>query len=148
MADTKNPGLCDETLQIFGEFMTMVEETSNLPGMDFDCSICMDLLHRPHQLEPCHHTFCESCLIRLLQAQIVNCPNCRGSITGSNLNQVLDLAIQDQFQDTYLRRQSVELESGIHDVPLDWTPVLEVFGPVEEVLGPIEEDDVIFIRRI
>ena len=42
MADTENPGLCDETLDIFGEFMTMVEETSNLPGMDFDCSICMD----------------------------------------------------------------------------------------------------------
>ena len=65
MADTENPGLCDETLDIFGEFMTMVEETSNLP-----------------------------------------------------------------------------------DVPLDWTPVLEVFGPVEEVFGPIEEDDVIFIERI
>ena len=36
MADTENPGLCDETLDIFGEFMTMVEETSNLPGMDFE----------------------------------------------------------------------------------------------------------------
>ena len=140
MADTENPGLCDETLDIFGEFMTMVEETLNLPSMDFDCSICMDLLHRPHQIEPCRHTFCESCLIRLSQAHRVNCPNCRGAINGTNLNHVLDEAIQNQHQDTYLRRRNVEMESGIFDVPMNWTPVADV-----EVFGPIEEADVIYM---
>ena len=40
-----------------------------------------------------------------------------------NLNQVLDEEIQNQREDEYLTRQSVEMESGIYDVPMDWTPV-------------------------
>ena len=68
MDQNENPGISDETMDQFGEFMQMVEETFNLVGMDFQCSICLDLLQRPHQIEPCMHAFCESCLIRLSQA--------------------------------------------------------------------------------
>ena len=125
MSQKENPGLCDQALEQFGEFMTMIEEHTRLSTMDFDCSVCMDLLHRPHHIDPCMHTFCESCLIRLCQANRINCPNCRGTINGTNLNQVLDQAIRDQHQDDYLRRQSFEEESGIYDVPMDWTPVEE-----------------------
>ena len=126
MSEKENPGMCDETLKQFGDFMTMIEEETRLSEMDhFDCSVCMDLLHLPHQIDPCRHTFCQSCLIRLSQAHGINCPICRGTINGSNLNQVLDQAIRNQHEDEYLRRQSVEMESGIYNVPMDWTPVEE-----------------------
>ena len=144
MSEKENPGLCDETLEKFGEFMTMVEEETRLSQMDhFDCSVCMDLLNRPHQIDPCMHTFCESCLIRLCQANRINCPNCRGAINGTNLNQVLDEAIRNQHEDDYLRRQSVEMESGIYDVPMDWTPVEE--ADQADVIYMLFEGDNLFI---
>ena len=42
-----------------------------------------------------------------------------------NQTQVLDEAIQNQHQDAYLRRQNIEIESGIYNVPMNWTPVEE-----------------------
>ena len=45
------------------------DETSNL---DFQCTVCLDLMVRPRQIQPCMHGFCEACLIRLNQARRYN----------------------------------------------------------------------------
>ena len=101
--------------------MTMIEEETRLSEMDhFDCSVCMDLLHLPHQIDPCRHTFCQSCLIRLSQARRSNCPMCRGAINGTKLNLKLHLALWTQHFDDYENRNTVELESGIYDIPMNW----------------------------
>ena len=45
------------------------------------CPICWELLHRPHSLQPCEHSFCEPCLRRLARVGIQTCPLCRSLIT-------------------------------------------------------------------
>ena len=120
-----NPGLSDETVDKFGEFIQMAEETLYLSEVEPDCSICLSLLQRPHMIDPCGHTFCQGCLARLSQAQGRNCPNCRGVINGTNLNQRLHLALQNQHQDAYEKRYIEDLESGVYAIQMDWTPVEE-----------------------
>ena len=120
MDKKENPGLCDEALDNFGEFMTMVEETLYLSEIDTDCSICWSLLQRPHVIDQCGHTFCQGCLFRLFQADGQTCPYCRGVINGSNLNLRLHLALQNQHQDAYENRRIEELESGVYDIPMDY----------------------------
>ena len=39
-----NPGLSDETVDKFGEFIQMAEETLYLSEVETDCSICLSLL--------------------------------------------------------------------------------------------------------
>ena len=112
MDEKEKDGLCDETLEKFGQFFKMIEVTSIHPEVDLECSICMDLLHRPHQTEPCRHIFCLSCLIRLNQAGGRNCPLCRTVIQGTNLKKELDEKIQINFEDYYISRMNVEMESG------------------------------------
>ena len=119
MDEEKNPWLCDEALDQFGEFMRMVEETLYLSEIETECSICLTLLNWPHGIDPCGHTFCQACLIRLSQAQGKNCPNCRGAINGTNLKRALHLALQHQYPDTYWTRHEEELDSGIYDRPRD-----------------------------
>jgi hypothetical protein len=125
MDPKENPGLSDETVDKFGEFMKMAEETLYLTEVETDCSICLSLLQRPHVIDPCGHTFCQACLIRLSQAQRRNCPNCRGVINGTNHNLRLHLALQNQHQDAYEKRHIEDLESGVYNIPMDWTPVEE-----------------------
>ena len=125
MDPKENPGLSDEIVDKFGEFIQMAEETSYLSEVETDCSICLSLLQRPHVIDPCGHTFCQGCLARLSQAKRRNCPNCRGVINGTNLNQRLHLALQNQHQDVYENRRIEDLESGVNDIPMDWTPVEE-----------------------
>ena len=50
------------------------------------CPICLDLLHRPHSLQPCQHLFCDPCLRRLAEARIHKCPVCRSPIKGCRLD--------------------------------------------------------------
>ena len=130
MDEKGNPGLCDEALDQFGEFMRMVDETLYLSEIETDCSICLNLLQRPHEIDPCGHTFCLACLIRLSQAQRRNCPNCRGVINGTNLNLRLHTAMQNQHHDAYENRHTEELESGIYNILMDWTPVEETEADV------------------
>ena len=137
MDEKENPGLCDEALDQFGEFMRMVEDTLYLAEVETECAICLNVLQRPHVIDPCGHTFCQACLIRLSQAQGQNCPNCRGVINGTNLNLRLHLALQNQHQDAYENRRREDLESGVYkqkirievNVPMDWTP----YGPLDHV---------------
>ena len=46
MDEKTSSGLCDETLDKFGEFMKMIEETLYLSEIDIQCAICLDLLQR------------------------------------------------------------------------------------------------------
>ena len=88
-------------------------------------------------IDPCGHTFCQGCLARLSQAQRRNCPNCRGVINGTNLNLRLHLALQNQHQDAYENRRIEDLESGVNDIPMDWTPVEETLEDVIVMIGMI-----------
>ena len=83
-------------------------------------------VQRPYEINPCRHTFCQSCLIRLSQARRVNCPICRGAINGTKLNLKLHLAIWNQHFDDYENRNMVELNSGIYEIPMDWTVPLDL----------------------
>ena len=101
MDPKENPGLCDEALDKFGEFMKMAEETLYLSEIETQCSIWLDLIQRPHEIDPCGHTFCQACLIGLSQAQRRECRNCCGAINSTYLNMELGLAIQNHHPDAY-----------------------------------------------
>ena len=118
MAEQENGGLCDETLEMFQEFMAMVNVTSLHPGIDLECAICMEILFEPHELDVCKHVFCRPCLIRLLQAGEPRCPLCRAVFLESNA--LISLALIDLqntieifYEDYYQERYNVERESGI-----------------------------------
>ena len=59
---------------------TFLEEPMAAGGIDFTtCSICLDTFNTPRIL-PCGHSFCNDCLLSILESQIVNCPDCRETI--------------------------------------------------------------------
>ena len=82
------------------------------------CPICWQLLHRPHSLQPCEHSFCEPCLRRLARFRIHTCPICRSLITECHLDEELHDSIETQYQDVYIQRQQDEMASGIFNEPL------------------------------
>ena len=88
---------------------------------------------RPYEIDPCGHTFCQSCLIRLSQAHRSNCPICRGAINGTKFNLKLHLALWTQNFDDYENRYIMELESGIYEIPMDWTVPLDSSSEDEEI---------------
>ena len=108
MAEQENGGLCDETLEMFQEFMAMVNVTSLHPGIDLECAICMDILIWPQELEVCKHVFCEPCLIRLFQAGEPRCPLCRAVSRESNPLRDLQNTIEIFYEDYYQERSNVE----------------------------------------
>ena len=109
----------------------MAEKTNGLVSeIDVTCSICLDRLHRPQEIDPCKHMFCQPCLIRLSQAGGTNCPLCRGAINGSKVNRALGEAIANQYPEDYISRENLEWESGIFMIPIivySWTTY--PFGP-------------------
>ena len=116
MAEQENGGgLCDETLEMFQEFMAMVNVTSLHPGIDLECAICMNILFQPSELEGCKHVFCQSCLIRLIQAGGTTCPLCRAVFRQSNPLRDLQNTIDIFYEDYYQERSNVERESGIYN---------------------------------
>ena len=96
------------------------------------CPICLDLLHRPHSLQPCQHLFCDPCLRRLAGARIHKCPVCRSPIKDCHLDQELHDSIEDQHQDVYIQRQQAEMASGIFNLPLP-----PVHGTVVEIFNEL-----------
>ena len=132
-------GICNETVDKFSEFMKMIEETLYLSEIDIQCAICQDLLQRPYEIDPCCHTFCQSCLIRLSQAGSINCPICRGAINYTRFNLKLHLALWTQHFDDYENRYTVELESGIFDIPMDWTVQLDSSSEDEEIAWTVTD---------
>ena len=72
MDDQENFGLCDNTLEIFQEFMAMAIVTAMYPRIDLECSICMNILARPHQLEDCFHVFCDRLWLSSAQKHLLS----------------------------------------------------------------------------
>ena len=106
---TENGGLCDETLEMFRDFMAMVNVTSLHPGIDLECAICINILFLPQELEVCKHIFCLPCLLRLVQAGGSNCPLCRAVLQESNplhFSLLTDLAatLRQFYEDDYQER--------------------------------------------
>ena len=120
----ENGGLCDETLKIFREFMAMVTVTSMHPEIDLECSICMNILFMPCELEFCYHVFCAVCIFRLIQARGPNCPLCRAPFQYSYPLCDLGESIKKYYEDDYQERLNVEEESGIFN---------EVFEGIDEM---------------
>ena len=61
------------------------DDEVRVPMEDLLCPICLELLHRPHSLNPCKHIFCDPCLRRLNGARFHRCPVCRSPIKGCRL---------------------------------------------------------------
>ena len=114
MDDQENFGLCDETLEMFQEFMAMAIVTAMYPRIDLECSICMNILARPHQLEDCFHVFCEVCLIRLFlaseQTSELRCPLCRAEIQRTWLLIELDMTLMNYFEEYCHNRIEMDIE--------------------------------------
>ena len=109
----------------------MIEDEGAEASMDeLLCPICLDLLHRPHSLQPCQHLFCDPCLRRLAIARIHKCPVCRSPIKDCHLDQELHDSIEDQHQDAYIQREEAEMASGIYNEPLPPVrgTVVEIFN--------------------
>ena len=108
----------------------MIEDEGAEASMDeLLCPICLDLLHRPHSLQPCQHLFCDPCLRRLAEARINKCPVCRSPIEDCHLDQELHESIEDRHHDVYIQRQEAEMISGIFNEPLP--PVRHTVAEIE-----------------
>ena len=64
---------------------------------------------------------------------------CRGAIYGTKLNLKLHLALWTQHFDDYENRYNVELESGIYDIPMDWTVQLDSSSEDEEIVWTVTD---------
>ena len=64
---------------------------------------------------------------------------CRGAINGTKLNLKLHLALWTQHFDDYENRYTVELESGIFDIPMDWTVQLDSSSEDEEIAWTVTD---------
>ena len=106
-------GLCDETLEMFKEFMAMVNVTSLHPGVDLECSICMDILFWPQELDVCKHVFCSPCIIPLMQAGGTRCPLCCTVFRQTDKPMDLEETILQFQEDYYQERRNEVMESGI-----------------------------------
>jgi hypothetical protein len=115
MDEKENGGLCDETLNIFRQFIAMATVTSMHPGVDLECSICLNIIFRPHLLEGCNHIFGEVCLIRLFEASKdtvsgPSCPLCRAAIQRTTLIKELDETLMNYYEEECHNRMEMETE--------------------------------------
>ena len=55
----------------------------------------------------------------------------------TNLNLRLYQALQNQHWDAHVSRHFEDLESGVNDIPMDWTPVEETLEDVIVMIGMI-----------
>ena len=40
------------------------------------CAVCYEMCKKPKYL-PCHHSYCEECIVKLLKESKIICPECR-----------------------------------------------------------------------
>ena len=108
-------GLSDETLNIFQQFMEMAAVKSIHPGLDLECSICLDTIFRPHLLEGCNHIFCETCLITLIEVSKntvpgPRCPLCRAPITLTTFLKEVDETLMNYYEEKCHNRMEMATE--------------------------------------
>ena len=102
----------DQTLHL-EYFVIYKDEKTNNGQIDITCSICLDRIHRPQEIDPCKHMFCQSCLIRMSEAGCTKkCPLCRGAINNTKFNRELNQMIRNQHPEDYLNRENLEAKSG------------------------------------
>ena len=97
--------------------------TKTAAGIDNDpstkeCSICLDIYHRPCKIVPCMHIYCDPCLRRLYHAGSTTCPQCRKEIEGCYFDTKLDKQIKKHGEKQYNARQQKEEQSDVFDLPL------------------------------
>ena len=83
--------------------------------MDLECSICLNIIFRPHLLEGCNHIFGEVCLIRLFEASKdtvsgPSCPLCRAAIQRTTLIKELDETLMNYYEEECHNRMEMETE--------------------------------------
>ena len=87
-------------------------------GLVKECPICLDTLHKPCQILPCKHIYCDPCLRRLYQSGTSLCPLCRATINGCYLDRKLDNKIKDLNVEKHTVRQKKEENSDVYQLPL------------------------------
>ena len=93
-------GPAGRTRSTLGIENNTLEHESNENNADYPedlmCGICQDLYLNPLELIPCNHIFCQTCVTRLNQARILNCPVCRSQIEDT-------IPIHNMIRETYPR---------------------------------------------
>ena len=82
------------------------------------CSICSDIFHKPCQIVPCMHCYCDPCLRRLFHSGTKTCPLCTEEIEGCYFDKKLDEKIKDQHGKQYIARKQKEEKSDVYELPL------------------------------
>ena len=108
-------GLSDETLKNFRQFIAMASVKSIHPGLELECSICLDTIFRPHLLAGCNHIFCEPCIISLFRATIntvsgPRCPLCRADIEMTYLLKKVDETLINYYEENCHNRMEMATE--------------------------------------
>ncbi|KAI9102476.1 hypothetical protein DFS34DRAFT_609308 [Phlyctochytrium arcticum] len=91
---------------------------------DYSCPICLQTLHKPTRLSPCHHTFCRECLHQhdrfsafcaYLYWVDIQCPMCRGSysIAGKVDDGGLDNFVRTYFPQEYAHQKRDAFKSRL-----------------------------------
>ncbi|GFO48435.1 E3 ubiquitin-protein ligase rnf180 [Plakobranchus ocellatus] len=94
--------------------------------LEHTCVVCLDIMVRPHVLQPCGHTFCELCLRQLQQVAVksmlnskcilVPCPICRRSIEKCELICEKDDTIRSKYPSQYKERlQDLVVQQQKHE---------------------------------
>ena len=94
-----------------------------------ECSICLDIFHKPCKILPCKHYFCDPCLRRLFQSGTTTCPLCREQIEGCFYDNQLEAKIQIQHKKQYIKRKRKEERTDVYELPLPGYDVGEMVDP-------------------
>ena len=98
---------------------------------DLMCGICRDIYLDPQELIPCEHVFCETCLRRLNQARIYNCPICRRQIMNTLPVEDLRNQIMERYPQHVQERAEAEQQSNSYSLDLlpRWMELIRtIFG--------------------
>lgn len=96
---------------------------------DLMCGICRDIYLDPQELIPCEHVFCETCLRRLNQARIYNCPICRRQIMNTLPVEDLRNQIMERYPQHVQERAEAEQQSNSYSLDLlpRWMELIRTF---------------------
>ncbi|KAL7272967.1 hypothetical protein RUND412_004206 [Rhizina undulata] len=75
----------------------LAEEVASSTREDFNCGICLDMMHVPVSVERCHHTFCYLCLMKLMNDfhdGVGPCPLCRNNFSSFTINRSMSQLVE------------------------------------------------------
>ncbi|KAL7272968.1 hypothetical protein RUND412_004207 [Rhizina undulata] len=93
--DTGNasPGETEENLDL----PNLAEQVASSTREDFNCGICLDIMHFPVSVERCDHTFCYLCLLSLMNDfhdGVGPCPLCRNNFSSYTINRSMSQLVE------------------------------------------------------